>query len=304
MQEPNALRPDLYEEIVRLRKAGQSAALATIVRRIGSTPRKDNAKMLIRADGSTLGSVGGGCVEAEVWQQAKKVIESNRTRLVHYEMTDEDAREEGLICGGTVEVFVEPITPQPKVVILGAGHVGQAIAQVLARLGYKLCIVDDRETFANRQRFPWAQEIRACPFTQALEGVGVPENSFVLVVTRGHSHDQDALEAVLKTPVRYLGLVGSRRKVRILVENLLKKGHFPQAFENLYAPIGLSIGSETPEEIAVSVAAELIAIQKGVHQRSPKQQYIRRFLQQAVAAKPQDTPRPADATPAQLQSGR
>ncbi|MFQ5740124.1 MAG: XdhC family protein [Acidobacteriota bacterium] len=277
--------PDLYREIVRLRQEGRKAALATIIRRLGSAPRKDNAKMLIREDGSSLGSVGGGCVEAEIWQVAQKVMRTGQPDLLKYHLTDEDVEEQGLVCGGSVELFVEPILSDPKAIILGAGHLGQATAEVAGRVGFRVSVIDDRENFANRDRFPTAEEVLVRPFEEGLSDLDIPEDSFLLIVTRGHRHDQIALEAAIQPPARYVGLVGSRRKIRILVEKLLQKGYSPEAFRNLYAPIGIEIGSETPQEIAVSVVAEWIAIIKGVHERSDKQLYIMKLLEKAAKAK-------------------
>ena len=284
-------RVDLFQEIVRIRQAGRRAALATIVKRIGSTPRKDNAKMLVREDGSTVGSVGGGCVEAEAWQLAKQVIASGRSSNMRYEMTDEEAEDEGLVCGGSVEIFVEPIMPNPRLVILGAGHVGQAVAETVNRIGFDVGVVDDRESFASPDRFPAGTEITIQPFEDGLDSLNIVPDDFLLIVTRGHSHDQTALESAIRTEAGYVGLVGSRRKIQLLVQNLLKAGHGVEVFRNLYAPIGLNIGSETPEEIAVSVAAEMIALRKGCHQRSEKQNFIRRFLEKEAAQESGSKPR-------------
>ncbi len=263
----------IFDEIVRLRREGRQAALATIVRRVGSAPRKDCAKMLVLDDGSTIGSVGGGCLEAEVWGLAKEVIRTRRAKLAKFELNEDNAEDEGLVCGGTVEVFVEPIMSDPKLIILGAGHLGKAVADIAQRIGFKVVVVDDRESFANRDRFPDVDEVFLSEFSEAFENLSVDENCYILVVTRGHKHDQAATEAAIKTEARYVGLVGSRRKIKLIVEALLEKGFSADLFEKLYAPIGLDIGSETPEEIAVSVAAELIAVEKGVHVRSPKQQF-------------------------------
>ena len=272
---------DIYSEIVRVRKEGRKAALATIVRRLGSTPRKDHAKMLVYDDGSFIGSVGGGCTEAEVWQEAKRVIEGGQAAYLKYELTEEDAENEGLVCGGTVEIFVEPILSEPKVILMGAGHVAQAIAQVADLVGFQVAVTDDRESFASAERFPQSQEIVAAPLEEGLKQIAVTDNSFLLVVTRGHRHDQIALEQAIQTRARYVGLIGSRRKIQLIVENLLQKGYGPETFDRLYAPIGLEIGSETPEEIAVSVIAELIAILKGVHQRHEKQLFVRKVIEKA-----------------------
>ncbi len=271
---------DIYERIVELRRAGRRAALATIVRRIGSTPRKDHAKMLILDDGTSIGSVGGGCVEAAVWEAAHAVMTENRARMVKYEMNDEDAENEGLICGGTVEVFVEPLLPEPTLIILGAGHLGRAISDVAQPLGFRVTVIDDRPSFASPERFPGATVV-CQPFECGLSAFSVNSQTFILVVTRGHRHDQIALEHAIQTPARYVGMVGSRRKIGIIVTNLLKKGLSPDLFKKLYAPIGLDIGSETPEEIAISVAAELIAIQKGNHKRTQKQEFVLKLLEQS-----------------------
>jgi xanthine dehydrogenase accessory factor len=238
--------------------------------------------MLIRDDGSILGSVGGGCVEAEVWQSAQEVMESGRARLLSYTMTDDNAEDEGLICGGTVEIFVEPILTEPVLIIMGAGHLGQAVANLAGPLQFRTVILDDREKFVNRERFPRADELIVADFSSALAGIEVNDNSYILVVTRGHRHDQVATEKALQTRARYVGLVGSRRKIKILVQSLLKKGLAPELFERLYAPIGLDIGSETPEEIAVSVMAEVISLRKGVHHRSDKQKFVLKLIDEAT----------------------
>ena len=270
---------DVYEEIARLRRQGRRAALATIIRRLGSTPRKDHAKMLVYEDGSALGSVGGGCTEAEVWQEARRVMESGRGSVVKYELTETDAENEGLVCGGSVEFFVEPIMPEPRIVLMGAGHVASAIAEAAHRVGFQVAVLDDRETFASSERFPHAEQLVVAPFERSLDETTVTESSFILIVTRGHRFDQLALEKAIQTRARYVGLVGSRRKIQLIAENLLQKGLPAESFQKVYSPIGLEIGSETPEEIAVSVVAELIAIQKGVHQRSEKQQFLMKVLE-------------------------
>ncbi len=272
---------DIFQEIVRLRSEGRKAVLATVVRWLGSTPRRDNAKMLILEDGSTVGSVGGGSTEAAVLEEARLVLETEKASLRKFELTQQEAAQDGLICGGTLEVFVEPILPDPKVILMGAGHLGQAIAKAAHQVGFQVAVVDDRASFANSERFPQAQETIIAPLEESLDSVAVTENSFILIVTRGHGHDQMALEKAVQTPARYVGMVGSRRKIGIILKNLLDKGIPPEAFFHFYAPIGLEIGSETPQEIAVSVVAELIAIRKGVHQRSKKQLFAMKLIEEA-----------------------
>ena len=274
---------DVYEEIVRLRREGQVGALTTIVRRLGSTPRKDHAKMLIHQDGSFVGTIGGGCVEAEVWRNASTVMKTGKARLVEYELTQEDTENEGLVCGGSVEIFIEPVLPEPSLVLMGAGHLGKAISESAIRVGFQVTVLDDRDAFANHDRFPQAKQIIVDSFQESLSQVSITVNSFILIVTRGHSHDHAALEQAIQTDARYVGLVGSRRKIHLIVQNLLEKGYRPEKFKNLYAPIGLPIGSETPEEIAISVLAELIAVRKGAHQRSKKQRFVQKLIERAAA---------------------
>ena len=274
---------DIFQEIVRLRGEGRKAALATVVKWLGSTPRRDHAKMLVFEDGSTMGSIGGGSTEAEVVEEARRVLETEKASLTKFKLTQEEAARDGLICGGTVEVFVEPILSDPKLFLMGGGHLAQAIAEAAQLVGFKIRVVDDRASFANRERFPGVEETIVAPFEESLEAIDVTDNSFILIVTRGHGYDQVVLEKAVQTPARYVGLVGSRRKIRIILKNLLDKGIPAEAFARLYAPIGLEIGSETPQEIAVSVVAELIALRKGVHQRNKKQLFAMKLIEEASA---------------------
>ena len=272
---------DVFQELVRLRSEGRKAALATVVKWLGSTPRRDHAKMLVLEEGSTIGSIGGGSTEAEVVNEARRVLETEKASLTKFTLTQEEAARDGLICGGTVEVFVEPILPDPRLLLMGGGHLAQAIAEAAGRVGFKITVVDDRASFANRERFPEVEETIVAPFEESLDNIDVTESSFVLIVTRGHGYDQVVLEKAIQTPARYVGLVGSRRKIRIILKNLLDQGIPPEAFSRLYAPIGLEIGSETPQEIAVSVVAELIALRKGAHQRSKKQLFAMKIIEEA-----------------------
>ena len=274
---------DIFEEIVRLRREGGKAALATVVKWLGSTPRRDNAKMLILEDGSTMGSIGGGSTEAEVVEEARRVLETEKASLTKFTLTQEEAARDGLICGGTVEVFVEPILPDPSLLLMGGGHLAQAIAEAAQRVSFKVSVVDDRASFANRERFPGVEETIVASFEESLDSIDVTENTFILIVTRGHGYDQVVLEKAIQSPARHVGLVGSRRKIRIILKNLLDKGIPPKTFSNLYAPIGLEIGSETPQEIAVSVIAELISLRKGVHQRSKKQLFAMKLIEESGA---------------------
>ncbi len=255
---------DIFEEIVALRSRGEKAALATIISRRGSTPRRDAAKMLIYDDGRTSGSIGGGCTEAEVGNAAREAIRTGRPNLLSFDLTDDDAEESGLICGGTMEVYVEPVLPDPTLFVFGAGHIGQCVAETAKNVGFKIAVIDDRVKYANRERFPMAEALYSGPWEEILPQLPVKDSSYLVIATRGHNFDLQCLRYAVASPARYIGLLGSRRKTRLLLSTLEKEGIDQARFERVYAPIGLAIGSETPEEIAVSIVAELIGVRKNV----------------------------------------
>ena len=269
---------DIWEEIVELRRKGQKAALATLVRQIGSTPRKDSAKMLIRQDGSFVGTVGGGCTEAEVWQSAQDVMASGKSKTLKFTLNQQDAARDGLVCGGTVEFFIEPILPDPQVVVFGGGHISSYICKAATLAGFKVTIVDDRARYASREKFPEADQIIVSEFDQIREKVALHSNCYVIIVTRGHGHDQVVLEQVIDAPVRFLGMVGSRRKSKIIFDYLRGRGVAEEVIARVESPVGVEIGSETPEEIAISIVARLIAVRRGV--AAP----VKERLQSAVEA--------------------
>ncbi len=253
---------DIYQEIVQLRRQGRRAALATIVSRKGSTPRKDAAKMLVYEDGRHAGTIGGGCAEAEVCREALASMRSGKPLLLKFDLTGDDAEDGGLICGGTMEVYVEPILPDPTLIIFGAGHVGRSVAEIVQTLGFRIVIVDDRIKYANRERFPRADDLIVNTWDHVFTQLTVTDSSYLLIVTRGHDYDLTCLRFALKTPAKYIGLMGSRRKINLFYETLEKEGFDPALFRRVHAPVGIEIGSETPEEIAVSIAAQLIQVRK------------------------------------------
>jgi xanthine dehydrogenase accessory factor len=265
------MEKDLYKEIVELRSRGERGALATIISRRGSTPRRDAAKMLLYADGRQFGSIGGGCTEDEVCREAMAVMRSERPKLLSFDLTDEDAEESALLCGGVMEVYVEPILPDPTLFVFGAGHVGQAAASIAHTMGFRIAVVDDRIKYANSDRFPQASAFYVESWEEVFPKLPVNDSSYLLIVTRGHKYDLACLRYALQTPARYIGLLGSRRKTRLLYEALEREGVSPAAFERVFAPVGLEIGSETPEEIAVSIAAELVAVRKNLDIRPLKE---------------------------------
>ena len=287
---------DLYEEIVRLRKTGRRGALATIVNVRGSIPSFKTAKMLVRDDGSILGTIGGGCVEAEVWQAAREVMESERPRSLKFDLNNDPKFDTGLVCGGTLEVFVEPILPPAELYIFGAGHIAASLYKIARVVGFDVTIVDDRETYANRERFPEAHEVIAEDFEQAVARIAPSESAYIVIVTRGHRDDMRVLRWAVQTPARYVGMIGSRRKTITIFEELKKEGIPAHLFERVHAPIGLDIGAITPEEIAVSIMAELIAKRRNVERELPHMSWFQRrqageSKQETITAETQSAPR-------------
>jgi xanthine dehydrogenase accessory factor len=252
---------DLFEEIVRMRHAGQRGALATIVHTNGSIPSYESSRMLVREDGSIAGTVGGGCVEADVWAAAKEVMQKEAPRKLVFHLNNEANYDNGLICGGTVEVFVEPILPQPVVYLFGGGHVSTAVAKAAHGVGFGIGVIDDREAFANLQRFPMAQEVFTS-FEEAFAKLRPNSSSYIVIVTRGHKEDMRVLAWAARTEARYVGMIGSKRKVLSVYKALEKEGYRMAEFENVHAPMGLEIGALSPEEIALSIVAELVAIRR------------------------------------------
>jgi xanthine dehydrogenase accessory factor len=254
---------DVFEELVRLRRLGQKCALATIVEVRGSIPSYETAKLLVREDGSILGTVGGGCVEAEVWNAAREAIETGQPKRLTFHLGQDAAYDNGLICGGQLDVFVEPMSPQPRAIVFGAGHISKSLSKVLSLAGFAVAVVDDREAFASRERFPEADEVIAGEYEEVFPKLEVNESSYVVIVTRGHRDDMRVLRWAVGTPARYIAMIGSKRKVISVVKELEKDGVPREAFERINAPMGLEIGAVTPEEIAVSVVAEMIAVRRG-----------------------------------------
>jgi xanthine dehydrogenase accessory factor len=254
---------DLFSEIVRLRKSGQKCALATIVEVNGSIPSYESAKILVREDGSFIGTIGGGCVEAEVWNAAREVIASEKPRHLNFNLGQDAAYDNGLICGGQLSVFIEAIVPQPHAYIFGAGHISKSLAKVSALSGFGVTVIDNRESFANRERFPDVEDVMAEEYEDIFPKLEIHSSSYIIIVTRGHRDDMRVLRWAITTEARYISMIGSRRKVIAVVREFEKEGLPRESFERIHAPMGLDIGAITPEEIAVSVAAEMIAVRRG-----------------------------------------
>jgi xanthine dehydrogenase accessory factor len=242
---------------------GEEVALVTIVASTGSTPQRVGAKMLVYADGRTVGTIGGGCYENDAFWKAREAIKARKPLNVKYELNDDIAEETGLVCGGQMEVFIEPVEAAPDVYIFGAGHVGHCLARMAHETGFRVHIIDDREKFADASRFDAGTDVVVDDIPSWLETHTLPTTAYAVVVTRGHKHDLDALRALAPANLRYVGLIGSRAKVKRIYDQLRLEGLPPDALARVHAPIGLDIGAITPQEIAVSILAELIAVKHG-----------------------------------------
>jgi xanthine dehydrogenase accessory factor len=242
---------------------GEQVALVTIVAATGSTPQRVGAKMLVFPDGRTVGTIGGGCYENDAFWKAREAITSRRPLNVKYELNDDFAQETGLVCGGQMEVFIEPVESSPDVYVFGAGHVGYFVGKMAHEVGFRVHVIDDREKFANAERFGEGIEVVVENIPNWLSTHSLPPTAYAVIVTRGHTHDLDALRALTAHPLRYLGLIGSKAKVKRIFDALREEGIHDDALRSVHAPIGLDIGAITPQEIAVSIVAELIAAKHG-----------------------------------------
>jgi len=325
-----------FEAVIGYLRDGREGALATIVSRVGAAPREAGAKVFVGDDGKVYGTIGGGCVEAEVWQHARGVIRQSEPVRLRYAMSGTTVEDEGMICGGTVDLFLEPVTakyrdiyekifncvsgdgqavvvtridggpfqkslmlesgerlgdmvlpdrltefdrifragsprvedgllieavvPPPRLYIYGGGHISQHISRMAKAVDFHVTVIDDRDIFANRERFPEADEVIVEEFRDVFRTGRPLHNGYAVIVTRGHKHDAVVLEEVLKRPPRYTGMIGSRRKVKILFDDLRRKGVAEDLLKAVHAPIGIDIGAETPQEIAVSIVAELVKV--------------------------------------------
>ena len=248
----------IYREILSLVESGRRGALATVIGSRGSTPGKESAKMLVRDDGTTFGTIGGGCTEAEVWALAREAMDTDRPLRRSFKLTPQAAADEGLACGGIVEIFIEPVG-NPLVILFGAGHIGRMLTPLLAGVGFNIRIVDDREQFANRTSFPQATEILVSDFETAFDKMSIGASSSIVIVTRGHKYDQLVLSKSVRTQASFVGLIGSRAKITRIFHALRKEGIPDEVLQRVKSPIGLDIGARSPEEIAISIAAQLIA---------------------------------------------
>jgi xanthine dehydrogenase accessory factor len=266
---------DIYEHIVELRRQGRRGAVATIVNVRGSIPSFQTAKMLVRDDGSIVGTIGGGCVEADVWQAAREVMESEKPQTLKFDLNQDPKYDTGLVCGGTLEVFVEPVLPPATLYLFGAGHVALNVCRAASAAGFDVTVIDDRSSYATTERFPAAVAVHALEFDEAMQKVDPTESSYIVIVTRGHRDDMRILRWAVQTRAQYIGMIGSKRKVIEIFKVLRAEGISADLFDRVHAPIGLDIGAVTPEEIGVAITAELIAIRRHASAALPHMSWFR-----------------------------
>lgn len=343
----------IYQHALRLIESGEPFALAVVVETLGSTPQKPGASALILSDGSVIGTLGGGCLEAEARRQALECIRSASRRLIRLHLDDDFGFDDGLLCGGSAGIFIdgspaesveaiasaaravadrtpavlitvvdpegrlqgrrflhsehspapaflaeaarealqsgapllvtvqapegdlcvflEPLLPEPVLLIVGAGHIGAALCRIGAMLGFQVVVVDDRPSFANADRLPDASRIITADIPSAVRDYPIDQNTYVVIVTRGHRHDGAALRECIRRPAAYIGMIGSRRKIHVIYQQLLEEGAATNdQLARVHAPIGLDIGAVTVEEIAVSIAAELVMVRRGAASEHPR----------------------------------
>jgi len=249
---------DIFEEIVTARKANTPVVMATVVESLGSAPREEGARMLIKADGSTVGTIGGGAIEKVIVDRAMTLMHGAAPQLARYDLEDI-----GMTCGGAMGVFLEPLRPAPRLFIFGAGHVGTALAQLGKMLDFSVVVVDNRSEFADRERLPWADEVIVDEYQNALEHISSFQNAYAVILTHKHVHDFEVLCLCAAKPFFYLGMIGSKTKVAKAFYQLREKGVDAEVIRRIHAPIGIDIGANTPAEIALSIAAELLAVRSG-----------------------------------------
>ena len=250
---------NIYSAILEAQANGIAGALCTIIRSSGSVPRHSTSKMLVYADGKFAGTIGGGEMENRVIEAAKEIARSGQTRIIEYNLVDPKQGDPG-VCGGTVEVFIEPINPPPSVLIIGAGHVGRAVAHLAKWLGFRVIVADDRIDLASTDWIPEADVYLPGPVLEQLPKAAINSQTYILALTRGYNIDVETLPLLLETDAAYIGVIGSRRRWTAALKELRGKGVPEEKLARVHAPIGLELNAETPEEIAVSIMAEIIML--------------------------------------------
>jgi len=251
---------DIYRELINAITRGERVVLATIISVKGSSPRKTGAKMLVKQDGTFVSTIGGGGIELQVQQKAMEVMKTGESQIMNFDMTG-TGRDALSICGGQMDIFLEPILPLDTVYLFGAGHVSRSTASMAKMLGFRVVVIDPRPEFNNNERFPDA-ELIVENYDSAFSKVNIDEYGYIVIMTPQHVLDEQCLELAVGTNAKYVGMIGSKKKVKEIKERLRQKGISQQQLDGVHAPIGLEIGAESPEEIAVSIMAEVVKFRR------------------------------------------
>jgi xanthine dehydrogenase accessory factor len=254
---------ELYRVMAQLTDEGTPFVLATVVESSGSTPRKSGAKMIILPDGRTIDTVGGGKVEAQVVTDALEALKRGVSRVAEYELRPTGEKALGMVCGGDTKVFLEVHTPTDTLLIIGAGHIAQKLCPMAKLMDLRVVVLDSRPEFATEERFPDANSVIVGHPGEAAGLVDIDERTHVVIVTHGHIHDKDALRSVATSLARYIGMIGSRSKVRTVLTELEEEGIAAAALQRVRAPVGLDLGGHAPAEVALSILAQIVAEQHG-----------------------------------------
>jgi len=257
---------DVLEKGIQFLRSGKKVALCTVIEKRGSGPRDVGAKIVVTEDGEVVGTIGGGNMERILVEEALKSVKEGKSRRIVFSLHGDVEREgvvkTGLICGGEITIFIDVIEPKPRLIIIGSGHIGYPLAKLADILGFEIVIVDDNRELATKERFPMAKEILVGDFTKILDKIEVQPHDYVVIVYGEPEHDYLALKKMLEKGVHYIGLLGSKVKVGKFKERLKNEGVSDDVFRNIYAPVGLDIGAQTPEEIGISVLAQIIKIRR------------------------------------------
>jgi xanthine dehydrogenase accessory factor len=261
---------DIYLEILKAKRERKPAAVAVITQTMGPAPRKAGSKMLVFPDGRIVGTIGGGILENRVIKTAIQSLQDHQIRYLRFNLNNEkqpkNSKQEnlGMICGGNMELYIEPILPEPRLYLFGAGHISQSLTQMAHLVGFEIIVIDPDKNYANRSRFPKpiAQQVIVSGFKKAIDTFHFDESTYIVILTRSHLGDTETLTACLEKnqPVAYLGMIGSAQKIKTVFAKLTKSGMPRKKLNLVHAPIGLDIGAQTPEEIAVSILAEIISV--------------------------------------------
>jgi len=253
---------DIFEKTVELKRTGKPFALAIVIKTQGSAPRRAGAKMIVQKDGMTFGTMGGGDLEKRIIEEALEVIKEGNPKLTSFILDPEKGKLD-MMCGGEVEVYIEPILPDDKLIIFGAGHITRSLAPLLQRSGFLVSVIDDSPELLQKDMFPEIENLILTNMEQFARDLPPDSRTYIVLLSRGFSKDKEILNQLIQKDFKYIGMIGSMKKISTMKEDLQKMGVPKEAFLKLYAPIGLDIGGETPEEIAISIAAEIIAVKKG-----------------------------------------